>query len=227
MLQWLADQVINLAKGIADLALSISERVSALFQHIVNWANWAKDTAISFAENAFNRALSEVRRYADYLWYWLFKIRDEIVAWVNEQIKNAAVNVSSLGNWILSNINSIIAPIRDWLNSKIDALRVFVESITPNILGVIQWWKDRILALEYLFSTIRIPSLDDIKNLVLRDIQPIFNKLAEFAVDPIGYIIGVIAENIIPLLTSALAWGLGTIKYELPPAPTNYRKPKA
>ena len=224
MLQWLIDQVYAILNLIGTIYKLISSWASNLLGQIITWANWAKNEAIAHVLYYYNLARNSIAAYADYLWNWLFKIRDEIVGWAYNEFNKLYTTLNNVGTWLLQNINSALSPITNWMIQQIAGLQNFISNLQNNILGVINWWRDKLSQLEHLVNNIRIPTIDDIVKLVMRDIWPIVSKLVEIAKDPIGYIVAVVAKNIIPLLSCALAWGLGTVKHELPPAPNYYQK---
>lgn len=226
MLQWLIDQVTWAARKIQEIIDWAYGLYLSALRVAQDWGKWAIEQAKSIIINYYNLAIATLNYWVSYLYNISINFRDEVVRYAY-----------NLVNGIVANINNFIAAIGYYIAPYIEAIKGWVEASFSNVynwvlqqlapfISTLGWISSSIAGLINLVNSLRVLSLDDVIKIVTGQIQPILQNIRDFVNDPIGYILAVIVDYFGPILSAFIAYGMGTTKYDLPPAPTYYTKSK-
>lgn len=164
---------------------------------IYSWA-WSQVT------NVYNQAVGYVNNVQGYL----IGLYNSIYAWVMDQI-------GPIYTWVEARLR----PILDWVSVKIDELSVWVYTEVNAV-------RDRIVA----WVTPYLDLFNERVDVIQADIENRFGWVVEkdssgntvlytFLSNPMGFIIAYVWSIFGDLLCYGLAYGLGSVKYDLPDLP--------
>lgn len=226
MLQWLIDQVNWAARKIQEIIDWAYGLYLSALRVAQDWGKWAIEQAKTVILNYYNMAIATLNYWVSYLYNVAIQLRDAAIQY--------AIN---LVNSVIVNVNNALAAIGYYITPYIEAIRGWVEASFNNVynwviqqlspwINTINWLQSSLAGLVNLVNAIKTFTLQDIINIVTGQIQPLLANIRQFVNDPLGYILAVIVEYFAPILSAFIAYGMGTTKYELPPAPVYYNKMK-
>jgi hypothetical protein len=226
MIQWLIDQVTSIWSTFTGYIQSIFNMISDLWRGVQTWALWAKNEAISWAVREIQSVISLVISARDWLLQQIYYTWNDAKSYATNLVAQSLANLSGLIANVSNVISAYLQPVFAWVQQNVNNLIVYVNSLIAPLVGVFNYVSSRIAIFEAIIQNIPNWSINALVALIQTYTNPILQKLAIFTDNPLDYILSVVSGRIIELVSSAIAWGLGTVKYDLPDPPSWYQKQK-
>lgn len=219
MLQWLRDQVSSIWGTFWSYVDYYTQQFNSIWNGIIAWANDAKQKAIAWAYNKANEIAAWVWHIRQWLLDQAISLYNSAKLYAYNLVQQAIAGLQQLGANVWNMIAPFIIPIRDWLNSKIDSVKGWVDARKAQIEAVVNWVWTKVPAIEATIQKIigfdflqLVRDINNLKNHVIPEIMKIVS-------DPLSYVLACVAPFFITLLTGTLALAMGTVKYDMPTLP--------
>jgi len=197
MLSWLYGQVSSLWRAVSKVSGRISSEVSSALssaksyaRDVVNGAVRALEKLIARAEDTAQKLVKAAIRIAQDL----FETAREIIAKTEKAV--------------IAKINEVRSLAEDWVQGALKTAAKWLAELEYRLQKVVK------LAVQEL-RALFIPWLGEIQQLL--DYWK--GILSLFIANPLGFILGIIQDVFLEWASYLVAYGLGTIKYTLPPMP--------
>jgi len=219
LLSWLYDQAYRVYEFFGYLYYRI--RDAAIYAY--EWARtaasdayrWARDNTYYYYEQAKNKILETLQsawdttiRYYNLAINWIENVRnwalERILHYYNQAVDSAQLLVQgtqALIDWAIARVSSGFETLLYYVELAAEAAREQISAFLSNRIDLAE------TNLAELKETIGANTSEGIANLVT-----IFSN-------PIGWIFSLLYDRFVEFLCFQLARGLGTVKYDLPPAP--------
>jgi len=201
---WFGSNYSYLRNGIANLPTTIGNLYNTVVTYYYN--------AIAAANTAINN----------------FYYSSIVPLWNNIQynINNALSIANSAYNNLSGFIASLPGRFYDWYQQTIANVRSIYDGVIAGIIGILTNYINPLLAKmnalfpfqTWLSTAASALNVQNLQNLV-NEYNALKGTLIAFISNPVGFIIGVIQGDLIKLVSFLIAYGFGTMKYNLPPMP--------
>jgi murein DD-endopeptidase MepM/ murein hydrolase activator NlpD len=210
-------------------------RVYAFFGYLYDQIRDAAINAYAWARNAASDAYRWAR---DYTLYYYDRAKQRIAealqsAWnTTIQYYNYAVTwIENVRNWLLERIlhyyNQAVSTAQLLYNGTVALIQQAISSVKNGLENLIYYgsqaaeWALEKLRVYFEDKTTQIETaIDTLKTAVGANTDEGMANLVTLFSNPVGWVYAVLFDRFIEFLCFQLARGLGTVKYELPPAPT-------
>jgi len=185
-------------QGIGQQALESAkswtyQQIQSVYNTISGWIYSARQTLNTYIDQVRQWAYSIIVSVRD----WLIAQYNTIAGWLNARIDQVRQSVDTVYHYIRERIQAVINDVSRFITDKINA----IPTLIPNLSNILNW-----------LSPQKISEIETTLNSYKK-------ALTTFISDPIEYLIDLIFPYFVSVLCYALAYAMGTTKYQLPPIP--------
>jgi len=196
-----------------DVVYNVWTRISQAASDAFRWArDWTADriadvkaTVTGWIDAAKAALWSGIAWAKDLAWQWV----QDAIQWVRDQLK-------IVDGWIDSAIQWLKDTVWQWIEDKIQQLRDDIDHwLQPlkDAIAALDPFKQLLQDLQTIFSPGNLTNFTDFLN-------RLYHQVAAFFENPISWIFNLLLPYAVSFGSYALGTAMGTVKYDLPPAPS-------
>jgi murein DD-endopeptidase MepM/ murein hydrolase activator NlpD len=175
---------------------------------------------------AVNWAYDSIQNALSVAWGWVISRYNDLRNFVDYTRSTLLSQISGVYEWVRGQIAAISSTVNGWVQYVIDVAARWVTDLRHTVEGWIQLVIDTSAALvrasqDWAAAQINVLTGDiaSIRSLIFGQNSAGTGVLTTFLSNPLGFIMAYVWDKFTDLLCFSLAYGFGTVKYDLPPLP--------
>jgi hypothetical protein len=219
MLTWLIEQATKVYYWFGEQFWTLVNKVIQLPADLASWVGGL----INDAETTISGWINDVYTWAggafDGVKTWAQGIVDNaynsIVTWVNGLLTDINGAIDTAKYWVYDQAVAMVNGVIGFINQTITNFGTAIQGVQGWVIGLLKPYQDIYNGLVALLNFFTPDVLRKIGDLV----HTIYTFITDFMSDPMGFILSIVWKRIFDLICYGLGYGLGSVKYTLPPLP--------
>lgn len=200
-----------------DVVLFVWEWITFFYSAAVDYAREKADEAVRIARD-------EIYRFYIELWDTINYIRSILTNLFYQEIDRVVGWISGIWMNIEESIRINVRYISGWVNELIHSLTQKVDVWIRNAIAILESKISPLLVYIPFIGILIILLNEDNRKKLTAFFNFYYKTLHEIATDPIGFLSGFAWDKGIEFLSFLIGYGMGSVKYKLPPLPGWIRK---
>ena len=219
MLTWLIEQATKVYYWFGEQFWALVNKVIQLPADLASWVggliNDAETTISGWINDVYTWATTQLNNLGSLVSIAISDLYNTIVGWVNGIVQGISNDIDTAKTWVYDQAVAMVNGVIGFINQTITNFGTAIQGVQGWVIGLMKPYQDiynGVVALINFFTPDVLRKIGDL-------VHTIYTFITDFMSDPMGFILSIVWKRIFDLICYGLGYGLGSVKYTLPPLP--------